>query len=57
MKVLMPSALLSYTRAPQLQAEGDTLDASDGAPHLGLWRLLVCNLLGVGTQAMPRPGR
>ena len=43
--------------APQLQAEDDTLDASDGGPHLGLWRLLVCNLLDVGTQAMPRPGR
>ena len=57
MKVLMPSALLSHTRAPQLQAEGDTLDAFDGAPHLGLRRLLVCNLLDVGTQAMPRPGR
>ena len=57
MKVLILNALLSHTRTPQLQAAGDTLDASDGAPHLGLRWLLVCNLLDVGTQAMLRPGR
>jgi molybdopterin converting factor small subunit len=27
MKVLIPSALLSYTKAPQVEATGDTLDA------------------------------
>ncbi len=31
-------------RAPQLQAEGDSLEAPDGSPHLGLWWLLVCHL-------------
>jgi len=27
MKVLVPSALLSYTRSPQVEAAGETLDA------------------------------
>jgi molybdopterin converting factor small subunit len=27
MKLLIPSALLSYTRAPQVEATGETLDA------------------------------